>query len=377
MKKGNYLLIVVGAILVLGSVSCTYYTSPGEHDIEIPQPDPAYIGSEKCETCHQDIYGTFANSGHPFALSKVENGQAPVFPYTSLDYLPSHFSNRWSDVSYAIGGYAWKYQFADANGFVYTGDDAQHNFQDNTTVPYLPAEAPGTVQFSCGKCHTTGWVGVAEGGSAQDGLAGMGGEFFDAGVQCEACHGMGSVHEYTRSSADIDISTDAALCGQCHSRNDDHSIAAADGFILNYTQYDEMLSAGHKDLSCVSCHDPHASVKHGQTDGIIKNCTECHADIKNPEHNGADCITCHMPYATRSATSINKYEGDVKTHIFKINPEEEGEMFSKDGSVANGSTGVTLEYVCYQCHRDYQSVGGTESRKTRRQLSAKATDFHK
>jgi hypothetical protein len=84
-----------------------------------------------------------------------------------------------------------------------------------------------------------------------------------------------------------------------------------------------------------------------------------------------------MPYATKSATSINKYVADMKTHIFKINPEEEGEMFSKDGSIANGSTGVTLEYVCYQCHRDYQSVGGTESRKTRRQLSAKATDFHK
>jgi hypothetical protein len=376
MKKGNYLLIVVVAFLAFGSVSCTYYTNPAEPEFIIPPPTPAYIGSEGCANCHQDIYNTFRNSGHPYILSEVKEGVPPTLPNTTLDYIPAHFASGWNDVSYVIGGFAWKYQFIDDEGYIYTGNDAQYNLKTSAAVPYHADVAPGTKEFSCGKCHTTGWESTQDGALPQDGLMGMGGSFFAAGVQCEACHGMGSIHAGSRSAEDIIIDTEALACGSCHSRNEDHSIAAADGFILNYTQYDELISSGHKNLSCVACHDPHASVKHGQTGGIVKSCTECHTNMKNPTHNGADCVTCHMPYATKSATSVNKYVGDVQTHIFKINTAENGQMFNEAGTVANGSDGVTLGYVCYQCHKDEDNVGGNNSHRTLRQLSSRARTYH-
>jgi hypothetical protein len=379
MRKGNYLLIVAMAALAFGSVSCTYYTNPEGPGFVLPPPEKPeleYIGSESCAACHQDTYDKFITTGHPYILSKVEDGQAPTYPNTTLDFLPPHFTNGWNDVSYVIGGFAWRYQFTDAEGYIYTGDDAQYNFQTASAVPYHADMSPGTKQFSCGNCHTTGWVSVDDGGLPQDDLVGMGGSFFAPGVQCEACHGEGSVHRFTRSAEDIIVDTEANACGSCHARNDGTEISAADGFILNYSQYDEMLATKHSELSCVSCHDPHLSNKTGGM-GIRTSCTDCHEGINNPTHNGADCITCHMPYATKSAVASTKYVGDVMTHIFKINAAEDGEMFNEDGTIANGETGITLAYACYQCHRDNDNIGGNNSRKALKQLSDRATDYHK
>ncbi|MDZ7605044.1 MAG: cytochrome c3 family protein [Cyclobacteriaceae bacterium] len=378
MIKGNSILIIAVVFLVYGSMSCTYHTNPGDLPNVMPPPEAGYVGTTRCKGCHDGIYNTYKNSGHPYILSKVTGGAAPEYPSTTVDFLPPSFSKGWNDVSYVIGGFAWKYNLIDKQGFIYTGDDAQYNFATNSTVPYHSEMAPGTKTFSCGQCHTTGWESAEDGAVPQDGLVGMGGSFFAAGVQCEACHGMGGVHASTRSPADIVIDTDASACGQCHARNEGLSISASDGFILNYSQYDELLAAKHKDLSCVSCHNPHASVKHGIAEGIASSCTECHPNMKNPTHNGADCVTCHMPNASRSAsTSPNKYVADVKTHIFKINPAANGQMFNEDGKVANGAKGVTLSYACYQCHKDKDNIGGNNSKKLLQQLSKKATNYHK
>jgi hypothetical protein len=374
MKKGNYLLLIVGAFLVFGSVSCTYYTNPEEPGFELPEPpEQGYVGSAKCAECHEGTHGSFSTTGHAYALSEVE-GAAPSFPHTTVDFVPPHFTNGWNDVSYVIGGFAWRYLLTDAEGYVYTGDDAQFNFADDMAVPYRPEEAPGTIKFDCGKCHTTGWVSTEDGGVPS--LVGFDGEYSEEGVQCEACHGMGALHANSPSSENIVINIEASSCGTCHSRNDGAEISASDGFIFNYSQYDEMSSTAHKDFSCVTCHDPHASVKHGETAGIVKNCTECHTDIKNPTHNGADCVMCHMPYASKSASSINKYVADIQTHIFKINTAADGEMFNEDGTIANGSSGVTMGYVCYQCHKDARGVGGTNSYRSLGELSDYATGYH-
>lgn len=380
MKRENWLYKIVWALLIVGAASCTSYQN--ESDIGNPDPEPelSYIGSEQCALCHQEKYNTFIESGHPYKLSKVENGVAPTFPFTQLDYLPPYFQSDWSNVSYVIGGFAWKYRFVDANGYIYTGTDAQYNFLDESIVGYHADEDPGTKKYDCGRCHTTGWKSVADGGTPQDGLPGMDGEFFAGGIHCEQCHGMGSDHARSMSKDDITKNRESTECGKCHYRNEDHTIAASGGFIKHHEQYDEMISAGHAEVSCNDCHDPHVTVKHGQTGGIIKECTECHTDMKNATHgfgsNVATCTTCHLPYATKSGAALNKYRGDVQTHIFKINAAADGEMFSPDGALANGSTGVTLDYVCYQCHKDADGIGGSRSTRTLEQLSVKATGYH-
>jgi len=350
---------------------------------EIPEPpEQAFIGSTKCATCHSNIYDSFIQTGHPYILSEATGGQAPDYPFTMVDHLPSGYA--WNDVSYVIGGYQWKVNYIDADGYIITGNDAQWNFETEAASDYHTEVTPGTKMYDCGRCHTTGWVSVSDGGDPQNDLDGMGGAFFAEGVQCEQCHGQGGLHEYSKSKDDITVDASAAFCGTCHSRNSSNEIAAEDGFISNYQQYSEMMAGGHSELSCTDCHDPHKTSKHGQMGGILKTCTECHDDItKGQVHQSvADCMTCHMPHASKSAVERSKYQADIKTHIFKINTAADGEMFNEDGTIANGSDGVTLDLVCYRCHKDPNGEGGGEagleftSRKTLEELSEYATGYH-
>jgi len=93
-------------------------------------------------------------------------------------------------------------------------------------------------------------------------------------------------------------------------------------------------------------------------DGIT--CGECHEEIAESyaktTHGmqGTGCIECHMPKAGKSAISVASYTGDVRTHIFKINPDAEANMFKtvedkgKKSLFAKGF--VTVEYTCLGCH---------------------------
>jgi hypothetical protein len=350
--------------------------------IEGPQqpPPPAYIGSSECANCHTDIYNSFLNTGHPYMLSEVTGSSAPDYPYTMLDHLPEGYT--WDDISYVIGGYNWKANYVDADGYIITADDAQWNYETEAAAAFHAEVAPGTKMYDCGSCHTTGWVSVSDGGDPKDDLAGMDGGFFAGGVQCEQCHGMGAVHKFTRSGDDITKDPSAQRCGECHARNEDNTLAAMDGFILNAQQYSEMMSSDHSALNCVDCHNPHKTTKHGQMGGLVNDCSSCHADMNNKHKDrGAECVTCHMSYASMSAVTRTKYQADIMTHIFKINTAADGEMFNEDGTIANGSDGVTLDLVCYQCHRDPEGNGGDPelpftSRKTMEALSEYATGYH-
>ena len=70
----------------------------------------------------------------------------------------------WDDILYVIGGFNWKARFVDKQGNVITGaEDAKTQYNlankllklDDEWVAYHPGE---TVAFSCGSCHTTGYI---------------------------------------------------------------------------------------------------------------------------------------------------------------------------------------------------------------------------
>jgi hypothetical protein len=119
--------------------------------------------------------------------------------------------------------------------------------------------------------------------------------------------------------------------------------------------------------------------------GIIATCESCHTDkAANIDHFdvGFDCMTCHMAQATKSAVADPDnllYVGDVQTHIFGINTEPVGKaaFFTADGlAVVTPSAGVTLDFVCYQCHQDGAGNGGSNSVKTLQELSDRAKVMH-
>jgi len=207
-----------------------------------------FAGSSTCAECHETIYDKFMESGHPYKLNKVTGGIQPSYPFTP-DNIPTPAGYDWSDITYVIGGYGWKARFLDENGFIITANaDTQYNLEDGSQVAYHASDPIGTKPYDCGRCHTTGWVHVDDGGARQDGLPGMDGEFFAGGVHCEACHGKGNIHAFTEEDDDITIDKSAAACGTCHYRNADHSIAASGGFIKHHEQYDEMISGPHAKL---------------------------------------------------------------------------------------------------------------------------------
>ena len=320
-----------------------------------------YVGHDACKTCHPSIYDNYVQSGHPYKLNKVENGQPPTYPHSEVPNTPEGYT--WDDVTYVIGGFGWKARFIDLNGYIITGDAVQYNLETKGWSGYHASEAPGTKPYNCGACHTTGWQTLEEnGGVHQDGLEGMAGTFAAPGVECEGCHGPGGNHVGAPSKSNIGKDTSKEMCGSCHFRDSQHRVATSGGLIRHHEQYDELINSPHRFMDCGQCHDPHKSSKYalgGVTEGA--DCTACHSDVavKVPAMADHDCTVCHMPKSTKSAVVTEEFGdtgilGDLHSHTFKLNTNPKAMMFSADGKLleldAEGDAIVTADFACGGCH---------------------------
>ncbi len=236
-------------------------------------------------------------------------------------------------------------------------------------VDYHASDSLGTKPYDCGKCHTTGWQTLDEnGGVHQDSLPGMAGTFSEPGITCEECHGMGAVHAYTQKAADIQIDDSAELCGRCHTRDSQRRIEASGGYVRHHEQYDEYLTTKHREEghTCLTCHSPHASSTNddiAKGDGVTKTCESCHSEeAATIKHNAVpECVDCHMANTTKSGAAYTEYKGDISGHMWKINTDpvtKDSMWYEEDGKTfAKGF--ITLDFACYGCHSDENSVGGT------------------
>ncbi|MCP5103251.1 MAG: hypothetical protein GY950_07730 [bacterium] len=390
------ILMIFITVLVLGLVGCqpTQEMAP-----EVEESVYAnYAGSEACAGCHSGIYNAFIQSGHPFKLTKVVNGQKPMdFPFTMLPDIPNQNGlmdgdntlgppDSYGDVSYVIGGYNWKARFVDLNGYIITGDDTQYNYETNGWVGYHDGDVDKP--YNCGKCHTTGWIDFEDGGRRQDNLPGMDGTFFSGGVHCEECHGEGAAHVNTHGDPNY-ITTDSSseMCGRCHTRDSQNRIAASGGYIKHHEQYDELLGldpdnmgAGGMgkhlmaEVGCNTCHDPHMTTVHADSagvSGVKMECLTCHPDKAMATTNAhsqqsleakgllqtngkriINCLACHMPKLVKSAVGhsavgTGPVTGDIKSHIFKIDLTKT-EQFTADGKLAY--PWLIGKTACQQCH---------------------------
>ncbi len=335
--------------------------APGVDGISF-QP-PTYVGRETCAECHEEINERFMKSGHPWKLNPVVDGQPPSFPFTEIPSPPEGYT--WDDIHYVIGGYNWKARFIDHNGFIITGDEnatTQYNFYNpevelgNEWVAY---NAGKEKPYDCGTCHTTGYSPQGN----QDGLPGLIGTWSEPGIQCEECHGPGSLHAEYPMSFDAKIDRDAAQCGSCHFRGAPETVDAKGGLIQHHEQYEELFQSKHITLDCVTCHDPHDGViqlrKAGAptTRTLCENCHFQEAKVQNnPRHKTArlDCIDCHMPRVTKSAVGdAARFTGDIRTHLMAIDPTQI-EQFNEDGTAALSQLG--LNFACRSCHTETGSA---------------------
>jgi hypothetical protein len=397
--QSNRALFIVLVIVAVLLAACSASRGPegpvgpagpaGPVGAQGPAGDPAsasqtYVGSEQCAGCHEDKYETFELSGHPYKLTKVEDGQAPAFPHDDLtggvQEPPEGYT--WNDVSYVIGGFAWKALFLDQNGYIITGDEngaTQYNFANEslgTGAEWVAFHAGEQTPYDCGACHTTGYTPDGH----QDGLEGVAGSWAFPGVQCEACHGPGSRHAEDPYGVAMVVDRDSQACGECHYRDDKSLIEASDGFVQNHAQYDELYNSKKFALSCVTCHDPHASAVYADEQlnpdqGIRQRCETCHWQNEYQNNRlhlgiGVDCVDCHMAPMDRSAVAdLGTHTGDIRSHQFAINPDADAPQFSEDGSTSMPY--ISLTYACLQCHN-----GQVASEKDFETLQDMATGYH-
>jgi hypothetical protein len=353
-----------------------------------------YVSAEKCKQCHGSYFSELLASGHPYKLNKVTRDRAPTYPFSSVPTPPPGASrSTWSDVAYVIGGYGWKARFMTADsGWIMTNAMDGVNVQYNLPRADLggPGGLPATWSsyqtgdtqrkpYNCGACHTTGWQTLAENGDVhQDGLPGIAGTWEETGIQCEECHGPGAPHVASQDPSDITVDQSDALCGRCHVRGDPQTtIPSSGGYIQHHEQYNELLASPHAgQAGCNDCHDPHIGVLYGHAaaGGIVQDCQNCHSETL--DHEPVSCESCHMPRATKSARAVHLFEGDVRTHLFRINTNP---LMTKDSMLAGGTSTpyVTLDFACYSCHTDPVSgQGGGGEALTMAELASKASQIH-
>jgi hypothetical protein len=353
--------------------------APGEAGLSF---EPAsFVGSNACAECHQEIYDVFIRSGHPWKLNRVVNGEPPDYPYSEVASPPEGYT--WDDILYVLGGYNWKALFIDQQGYIITGTDenatTQYNLPNeelglgNDWVGYHAGEA--NLAYDCGECHTTGY---SQRGNQFD-LPGLVGTWAYDGVQCEECHGPGSLHANHPVSFQMVIERDAEDCGRCHARGAVEEVNAANGFILHHEQYEELFQSKHLALDCVNCHDPHAGVvqlRQAEMPVTRTNCENCHFQQDRNQDNEAhqefsiECVDCHMPRLVVSAVGdAERFMGDVRTHVVAIDPFQISQ-FSEDGSVAHSQ--ISLDFACRSCH----NPDGAGQPKSDEELLRTAINYH-
>jgi hypothetical protein len=342
-----------------------------------------YVGTQTCSGCHPDIYSTFKNSGHPWQLVPVE-GQRPAYPFTRLPSPPEGYG--WEDLSYVVGGYNWKAIFLNQEGYIITtlpdgtapaGYANQYNFSNPDVgmqeewIAYHTGEQ--NLSYDCGSCHTTGYNPSGH----QDDLPGIVGTWAEPGVQCEACHGPGSLHAQNPRGVRMVINRDPQACQECHTLGESQSLDIEGGFINHHDTYGDLPQGKHAILDCVTCHDPHSGVVQQKLAGdfsLSTPCENCHfkqAQVQNNIRHVAlniDCVACHMPPMIRVAQgNADNYTGDFPTHRMAIDPNQINQF--DNGELA--SQQISLDFACRHCH-----VEGLLTPLTDQELIQAASGYH-
>lgn len=363
-----------------------------------------YVGSNTCKTCHTTTHDHWKMSGHPYKIQKLQGGNGPVYPvvtaqktvgsvvnYQLKSGIPTNpDSLPWNKVGFVLGGYHSNARFLDTAGYLIYGNNRQYNLPTNKWVAYTSGTATkGSYTFSCYRCHTTGASKIKT--TEFQAYPGIEGSWAEAGVGCEGCHGPSSVHAATPTVKPTKEGLNT--CNGCHSRDKNDSISTypwngrvewqprtvnsvSTGFIRHREQGDMMAASKHKNLTCVTCHDPHKGVYFDQ--GGLKSsvsCESCHANKQITGHEvsktKAECTDCHMPFAARNGDQITPYISEQSAHFWKVItdsitmfnnledistttvPTVTYKFIKKD---AQGNSGLTLDYTCMQCHTD-KNVG--------------------
>lgn len=339
-----------------------------------------YVGIQACQPCHNEIYNSFLQTGMGRSMgsanllrSKAEfDAHSTVFdPHLQLGYQAfvvdsqlyikefrldgtDTLHSRIEKISMVVGsGQHTNSHLLNVNGYVY---QLPMTFYTQTAKWDLPPgfENGGNSRFSrtieaeCMTCHNA--YPKAFPGAENKYIS------LPQGIDCERCHGPGSLHIAEKQAGlivdtknEIDFSIvnpkhlsvplQMSICQRCHTQGNavlkpgktffdfKPGMVLSDVMSVFLPRYEgdqgSFTMASHPDrlmqsacfqksasqLSCISCHNPHKSIEVTPAAHFNGKCQSCHED-KNQllcsesaaarKLKNDNCITCHMP---KSGTS--------------------------------------------------------------------------
>ncbi|MBL7920104.1 MAG: tetratricopeptide repeat protein [Bacteroidia bacterium] len=403
-KKVHIFLSVTIALVGLLKFCDTPHTKFAE---EIPKKDSSlylnhsnsakYVGMNTCRQCHQSIYNTFIKTGmgKSLGIATKEKSSADFSNANIYDkYSNMHYNAFWKNDSLYFKEYRLEkrdtifLRTEQVNFIIGSGQHTNSHLQSvNGYFNQMPMTfytqkkhwdlPPG---FENGvNTHFTRKIGL-ECMSCHNGYPNfvMGSEnkyiSIPTGIDCERCHGPGSVHVSERQTgskvdtskfidysivnpAKLSIDRQFDLCQRCHLQG---NAVLKEGksfydfkpgqklsdfisvFLPKYKNADEdFIMASHADrlkqsacfiksyekvtstrsvtnllkpykgaLTCVTCHNPHVSVRETNTNIFNDACNNCHQSsvIKSQQlavlhaancglgnKKVSNCVSCHMP----------------------------------------------------------------------------------
>lgn len=323
-----------------------------------------YVGKETCTQCHFEIYQSFMHTGmgQSIAAATPEKSAAQLNttsvlkdPYTLFSYHPFWEGDtlklkesfgahqRIETVDYVIGsGHHTNSHLWEENGYVHQMPFTYYT--QDSTLDFPPGFEEGhnsrfarKIGLECMSCHN----------AYPEMVLGSENKYtkIPEGIDCERCHGAGGEHvrrklagEVIDTAKHIDysivnparlpIDKQFQLCMRCHLQG---NAVLAEGksfydfkpgmdlsevfsvFSPRYENDNSFIMASHVDrlkqsacfnqaeMSCITCHDPHHSVRTTSADFFNNKCVSCHTSCEEEiEKNNTDCVSCHMPKATAS-----------------------------------------------------------------------------
>ena len=253
----------VASIVILTSGLTILAQTPANSSDAAKPPEaaaksPEYVGSDTCKTCHEEIYNNFQKTPH-FAVEKGARR-------------------------------GWEQKACESCH----GPGAKHAESANAEDIHNPAKlSAGQVDRTCLGCHLNQRT---EGGRIATGHA-------KDQVGCTTCHfvhGAGGAKLVERKKSEIN-----AQCASCHLSQ----------WAAFNRPYKHRLPEGA--MSCVDCHNPHASFRADSMQASFGNepgCLQCHSDKRGPfvfEHAPVrleGCAACHEPHGSANPRMLIRHQ---------------------------------------------------------------------
>lgn len=365
-----------------------------------------YVGIETCRSCHPSIYNSFIQTGmgQSFNIASRQKSAAefsehtvvydkssdmsyhPFFKNDSMYIMEFRLENRDTiykrieKVDYIIGsGQHTNSHMMNVSGYIYQLPltwyaqkkkwDLPPGFENGNNVHFNRA-----IGIECMSCHN------ALPGFVENSLNKF--KSVPRGIDCERCHGPGSLHVKEKLAGKIIDTANAIdytivnpkklsferqtdVCQRCHLQGNaivkrgktffdfQPGMKLSDFIEVYMPKYknhdDEFIMASHaqrlqlskcfinsskqnqdnskaETITCITCHNPHVSVKVTGKQIFNNACNTCHSvknsckeDLKTRNEKNDDCVSCHM----QKSGTIDIPHVTVTDHWIKIPAKKE------------------------------------------------------